>query len=63
MELAMKYHTIDDRYWFDACKTVCKNCRHLQSLFDKTCAAYPQELPPKFWNGQKKCPKREERTN
>ena len=48
MEPATKYGTLDDRYWFDACKTVCKTCKHIQSFFDHSCAAFPEELPPEI---------------
>ena len=60
MEPATKYGTLDDRYWFDACKTVCKTCKHIRSFARHSCAAFPEELPPEYWNGEKKCPKREE---
>ena len=60
MEPATKYGTLDDPYWFDDCKTVCKTCKHIRSFARHSCAAFPEELPPEYWNGEKKCPKREE---
>lgn len=61
MEAAMKLAVIDDRYWSECRDSSCFRCIHLKSCFDQTCTAYPEELPPEYWNGEKPCPKREEK--
>ena len=61
MAVATKSDFLDDRYWFDDCQTVCKKSKHLQSFFYHVCNAFPEELPPEYWNGEKPCPKREEK--
>ncbi|MBR2440515.1 MAG: hypothetical protein IKB25_09990 [Lentisphaeria bacterium] len=55
------YGTLDDRYWFDACKTVCKKCTHIQSFFRHKCTAFPEEIPPIYWNCEIMCPKYKEK--
>lgn len=63
MKHTEKTHILDDRHWFDACKTVCFSCKHIKSFAYHICAAYPDEIPPEYWNREKKCPKMEKRTD
>lgn len=63
MKHTEKTHILDDRHWFDACKTVCFSCKHIKCFAYHICAAYPDEIPPEYWNREKKCPKMEKRTD
>lgn len=54
------YGTLDDRYWFDACKTLCKRCSHIQSFSGHKCTVFPEEIPPVYWNCEIMCPKYKE---
>ena len=55
----MKSYTIDDRYWADSFKTPCLRCQNMTNYCDHICSAFPEELPPEYWNGEKSCPRRE----
>ena len=61
MEHVTKSHILDDGHWLDPRKTVCKTCKHMISFWDYSCAAYPDEIPPEYWNREKKCPKMEKK--
>ena len=61
MALATKSNFLDDRYFADGITSPCAKCKNAKSFFDHTCSAYPQELPPEYWNAEKKGPKREEK--
>ena len=61
MDHVTKWHTLDDRYYADGLTSPCVKCSNVRSFCRHICTAYPEELPPEYWNGEKPCPKREEK--
>ena len=57
MAQTTKSYLLDDRHWFDPTKTICRSCQHAISLARNLCSAFPDEIPPDYWNKIKKCPK------
>lgn len=58
MTPAVKFAVIDDRYWVECRESACYHCVHMKSYFNKTCDAFPKELPPEYWNNEKTCPQK-----
>ena len=62
MDPDVKLAVIDERHWFPFEKTQCRKCKHLLDFADNyKCSGFSPELPPEYWNGEKPCPKREEK--
>lgn len=51
---------IVDEYWLPRSKSPCHECKELiNGSTDFTCKKYPQGIPEKHWNKEKRCPYRQ----